>query len=299
MFGTMTIWIGAALAAAGLGGLAYLFAAAEPAPVPTRGPRGAARARTRAATAGFAALEPLLRQMAAHIARWPLGATRAQIDQRLVQGGDWLGLTADEFIALSILSSLAGAGVGAIFVALGVGGGATVAVAVVVGGWLPNLQLGHAIAERFKNVQRNLPAALDLATMCMSAGLDLPGALRQVVAHLPRRDSAIRDEIERILHALSLGHTRRRALEDFAERVPVPAVKDFVGAVVLGEEKGTPLAEVLAIQAGMLRMRRSVNAEEAAAKAGTKMMLPLMMLFGCVFLLLMGPFVIQVMTGGL
>ncbi|MEM6954133.1 MAG: type II secretion system F family protein, partial [Myxococcota bacterium] len=87
-------------------------------------------------------------------------------------------------------------------------------------------------------------------------------------------------------------------LESFAERVPTEAVRDFVGTVVQAEAKGTPLAEVLTIQAQMLRMRRSVLAEEAAAKAGLMMMGPLMIMFVVVILLLMGPFVIRLQAGG-
>ena len=70
-------------------------------------------------------------------------------------------------------------------------------------------------------------------------------------------------------------------------------------AVVQAEAKGTPLAEVLSIQARMLRMRRSVRAEESAAKAGLMMMGPLMMMFMCIILLLLGPFVVQWMGTGL
>jgi len=61
--------------------------------------------------------------------------------------------------------------------------------------------------------------------------------------------------------------------------------------VVQAEEKGTPLADVLRVQARMLRMRRSVRAEEAAARAGLLMMIPLLMVFACVFLLLLGPLI--------
>ena len=75
-------------------------------------------------------------------------------------------------------------------------------------------------------------------------------------------------------------------------------MKDFVGTVVQAEAKGTPLSEVLTIQARMLRMRRSVSAEEAAAKAGLMMMGPLMLMFVTIILLLMGPFAVRFTTSG-
>jgi tight adherence protein C len=49
----------------------------------------------------------------------------------------------------------------------------------------------------------------------------------------------------------------------------------------------------------MLRMRRSVMAEEGAAKAGMMMMGPLMMMFICVLAILIGPFVVKWMTSGM
>jgi tight adherence protein C len=70
-------------------------------------------------------------------------------------------------------------------------------------------------------------------------------------------------------------------------------VREFVGAVVQAEEKGTPLAEVLRIQAGILRMRRTVLAEEAASRAGVMMMIPLIMLLGSILMILMGSMMLK------
>jgi tight adherence protein C len=80
--------------------------------------------------------------------------------------------------------------------------------------------------------------------------------------------------------------------------VPTEAVREFVGAVIQAEEKGTPLAEVLRIQATILRMRRTVLAEEAASRAGVMMMIPLMMLLGCILLILMGSMMLKSFDSG-
>ena len=63
--------------------------------------------------------------------------------------------------------------------------------------------------------------------------------------------------------------------------------------------EGTPLAEVLRIQANMLRMRRSIMAEENAARAAVMMMLPLMLIFCAIIIILLGPFVVQSMNKGI
>jgi len=76
-------------------------------------------------------------------------------------------------------------------------------------------------------------------------------------------------------------------------------VRELVGAIVQAEEKGTPLAEVLRIQAGMLRMRRTILAEESAARAGVLMMIPLIMLLGSILIILMGSMVITTYESGM
>jgi len=100
------------------------------------------------------------------------------------------------------------------------------------------------------------------------------------------------------LQSLQLGRTRRRALEELAERVPSDAVVEFVGAVVQAELRGSPLVEVLRIQAEVSRRKRSVRAEELAAKAGVAMMGPLVLVFLAILLLIVAPMVLRLQSNG-
>lgn len=272
-----------------------LFAVELPA-VPVRGQRGTIRARARR-SGGFRALELLVRVAAAHVRRLATPEQRRRTDEALVRAGEVVGLTADEFLGLRALSAVAGLTLGLAAVVLADLGVVTVLVCTGLGAWLPASQRASAEALRYKLIDRALPGAIDLAAMCMGAGLDFPGAIDQVARNMPRRGSPLRDELERMLQELSLGRTRKQSLQAFAHRAPTEAVSEFVNAVIQGEEKGTPLAEVLSIQAGALRLRRSVMAEEAAARAGVMMILPMMMLFGTVLLLVLGPLFME-MSGG-
>jgi tight adherence protein C len=161
------------------------------------------------------------------------------------------------------------------------------------------MQLSSLAKERHKSVDRGLPAAIDLAALCMGAGLDFPGAIHHVVENMPDRNSPVRQELERILQELALGRTRQQALQSLSERVNTESVNEFVAAVVQAEKKGTALSTVLAIQATALRGRRSVLAEEAAARAGVMLMLPMLMMMVSISLILMGPLLIDMMKGGL
>jgi tight adherence protein C len=96
-----------------------------------------------------------------------------------------------------------------------------------------------------------------------------------------------------MLSGLQLGHTRKQTLLEFAHRVPIATVREFVSAVVQAEERGNPLAHVLQMQAEMLRRARTANAEEAAAKAGVKMAGPILLLVIAIMILLLGPMILK------
>jgi tight adherence protein C len=132
----------------------------------------------------------------------------------------------------------------------------------------------------------------------MGAGLDFPGAVRQVVEKSGTADDPVVEEFTLILHNLQLGRTRRSALEGFADRVPVPGVVEFVGAMVQAELRGNPVVEVLRIQAEVARRKRTVRAEEAAAKAGVAMMGPLVLVFLAIMILIVSPIVMKLQMGG-
>lgn len=289
--------VGIAMMVSGVSLGIFTLARNPPVDTPRLGMRGLKRAQALAAGGSFTSVEPLMRMVAGWVAHLPLGDRRRQIDEMLKHAGGWLGLTANEFVALS--------GLGA--VGFAIGGLAAVTLAELptvmvfffcgLGAILPYIRATGEVNRRFKEVNRSLPGAIDLASLCMGAGLDFPGSIRQIVDKAGRRDALV-EEFSFILQELDLGRTRRQALENFADRVPTEAVRDFVGTVIQSEEKGNPLAEVLRIQANMLRMRRSVMAEEAAARAAVLMMGPLMLIFCAIILVLLGPFIVNSMQSG-
>lgn len=245
----------------------------------------------------FNVIEPFMRWLARRIAALPIDDTRAKINKEIREAGEYLGLTADEYLALCAISAVGMLGVGMLIDALSDIGGIFVLMFVGFGTILPHMQVSGEIERRFKQVNRGLPHTIDLVALTMSAGLDFPGALRQVTEKTADKTDALYEEMVRILQELELGRTRKQALIAFAERCPTEAVRDFVSAVVQAEEKGNPLAEVLQIQATMLRMRRSVAAEESAARAGVMMMGPLMLIFGTIMLIILGPFAVNIASG--
>ncbi len=296
MFDSQAIIIGLGISAS-LATLVYLSLDVPLSDAPERGARGLARHNARKSGV-FGPFESVLRLLATHIATLPLEERRQKIDLALVEAGEFRGITPDEFMVLSILSAIAG--IGAASYLFATTNGLVIPLAcLLVGPMIPTLQLRSQTKDRYKAVERGLPAAIDLASLCMGAGLDFPGAIKHVVKNMPDKRSPVRQELQRILQELSLGRTRKQALHGLARRVKSDAVQEFVASIVQAEEKGTPIAVVLGIQATALRGRRSVLAEEAAARAGVLLMLPMLMIMTAIVLLLMGPLFIRMSQGAI
>lgn len=260
---------------------------------PNYGFRGLKRQRLIETASLFRHIEPIMRLIAGWLSHFPLKNVRQRLDILLIRSGDLLGITPDELIALAVLGALFFAACGGLVSRYLDAGAVWPLFGLTIGAALPFVQIRSTIRIRLIEVNRTLPAAIDIAALCMGAGLDFPGALKSIVDNTPSRSGVIEDEFSRVLRELEIGHTRKRALKALEQRLPTPAIQSFVAAVVQAEDKGNPLSETLQIQAQMLRMRRSVAAEEAAARAGALMMIPLFLLLCCILLVLFGPFIVN------
>lgn len=281
-------------AAAGAFSLAGSILAYGIASAPTRqanrlGLRGLKRQKALQSNEAWAQVEPLVRWLGVRVSGIPTDEQRDKLDAQISLAGDYLGLTPDEYIALCILSAFGCAFLGAFAGAFVDLIGILAVVGFLAGPSVPYFMITGEAEERQKVVSRGLPYVNDLLALAMGAGLDFPGSIRQVVEKSSNPDDPIVEEFTLVLQTLNLGRTRKDAMLEFARRVPTISVQEFVNALVQAEERGNPVAEVLAIQATTSRLRRSVRAEELAAKAGVKIVAPLMLvLFACIILVL-GP----------
>jgi tight adherence protein C len=248
----------------------------------------------------WATVEPLVRWTGVRVSGILSDKTRNKMDLSLTHAGDFLGLTVDEYFGVILLSSIA----------LGSFGGAAtfwsgrfaflIPVLAVVGGVIPHVIVDNARVDRFRAMNRGLPYAIDLMALSMSAGLDFPGALHQVVSKA-KANQALRDELGYILQQFQLGRTRSQVLRELANRVPIESVREFVHALLQAEERGTPVANALEIQAGAARIRRANLAENAASDMRGKMVMPTMMIVGVSMMLIAVPsaMLIDRISGGL
>ena len=266
-------------------------------PSPRFGLRGLRRQRKLAEKGSWTYIDPVVRWLGARVNGLIDDKMRASIDLKLTLAGDPMGLVPEELVALCTLMGALGLVDGFFAEHVAHMGAPLIVACCLIGASMPLSALAEATAVRLKKVNRGLPHAVDLLALGMGAGLDFPGSVRQVVDKFGSPDDPLIDELTFLLQGLSLGQTRVQVLRRFQERVPTDVVKDFVGAVVQAEERGNPVVPVLRIQADVCRQRRSVNAEEAATKAGVAMVGPLILIFLSAILLILGPTVLQLKEG--
>ncbi len=278
----------------GLLGLAIFIAVFSISSAPSRpairlGLRGLKRQRLLETNETWQGIEPLIRWLGVRVSGILSDEQHEKLNNLIALGGDYLGLTAEEFVALTMLSMAGGLGMGITlgwmfnnYFIFGM-------VGILFGLLAPYLQLGAATDDRMQEMRRGLPYAIDLMSLSMGAGLDFPGAVRQVVEKSSNPDAPIAEEFALILQSLSLGRSRKDALAEFAKRAPIETVKEFTSSLIQAEDRGNPIVDVLQIQAQASRMRKSVRAEEAAAKAGVAMSGPVMLVFFSVLILILAP----------
>jgi tight adherence protein C len=262
------------------------------------GLRGLKRQRAFEKVPLWSSLEPVVRWLGARLSGLIGDKLRQQLNREIALAGDFLGLLPEEVLGLSVLSAVAGIFVGAALGRISGLGNLVVMGCTLAGAALPHLRIAGAAAERMKDVNRRLPYAIDLLALAMGAGLDFPGSVRQVIEKSGSPEQPVVEEFTLMLQSLKLGRTRRQALEEFAERVPSDAVIEFVGSVVQAELRGNPVVEVLRIQAEVSRRKRTVRAEELAARAGVAMMAPLVFVFLAILTVIIAPILLRLQLAG-
>jgi len=165
-----------------------------------------------------------------------------------------------------------------------------------VGFKLPEIVLGFIIRKRQGIIAGGLPDAIDLLVITVEAGLGLNAAILRVGADLELRCPPLAQELLLVNQDLRTGIARDKALRNLSDRNQVEDLRIFVGALVLADRLGSSIADTLRAQADSLRTRVRQKAEEQAAKAGIKMLLPLVIfILPALIIILMGPGIISVM----
>lgn len=174
--------------------------------------------------------------------------------------------------------------------ALGQGHLALLLVAAGIGYYLPNLVLARRAACRCREIFETFPDALDLLTVCVEAGLSLERALSKVAGEIHIKSMTLAQELQLVLMEMRSGFSKEKALRNLALRSGVEDVDTLVAMLIQSERFGTSMGDSLRVHSDNLRSKRSVQAEEAAAKIALKLLFPLIFcIFPTLMLVLIGP----------
>ncbi len=159
-----------------------------------------------------------------------------------------------------------------------------------VGLMLPNLWLALAIKSRKEKVSHGMPDSLDLMVVTIEAGLGLDAALQRVSDEMKNVHPELSEELILTSLETQMGLSRSEALHNLALRTAVPEMKSLTAILIQAERFGTSIAQAVRTHADSMRVKRSQQAEERAAKTAVKLILPLILfIFPALFVVLAGP----------
>jgi tight adherence protein C len=241
-------------------------------------------------------IRPLAVRMSGTVQRFTSPTKVNRTEKRLALAGNPADLRTTDFLGLKAVSALAFSGgaflVFGILLGMGFFGIILTGAFAIVGFLVPEFWLSRRVKARQKAILLGIPDTLDLLTISVKAGLGFDQALAKVVEKMK---GPLPDEYRRALAEIRVGKSRREALRDVVTRTEVPALTNFIGAIIQAEQLGVSISKVLQVQSDQLRIERRQRAEEMAAKAPIKMLFPLVgCIFPSLFIVILGPALILI-----
>ncbi len=174
----------------------------------------------------------------------------------------------------------------------------TVIIAIVlaaVGYVVPDAVVSHLRQKRQERIFKGVPDALDMMVVCVEAGLALDMTFKRVGEEIRTLSKDLSDEFLLTNLEVRAGKPRDEALRNMALRTGVPEVQNLCTVLIQTNRFGTSLAQALRVHSESMRTKRRQLAEEIAAKASVKLLLPLVLfIFPTIFVVLLGPAAIQI-----
>jgi tight adherence protein C len=160
---------------------------------------------------------------------------------------------------------------------------------------IPDMVVSRLIQARKDNLRRALPDALDLAVVCVEAGLGLDQSLVRIGQELRTVYPALSDEFNLYNLEVNAGKKRSDALRNLGQRTDVDDIRSFAAVLIQTDRFGTSVAQSLRVFAETMRTKRRQRAEEHAAKMSVKMIPPLVLfIFPAIFVVMLGPAIIAI-----
>jgi tight adherence protein C len=219
-------------------------------------------------------------------------------EEQLIQGGmrqRWaVGVYA--LFQLAFLLALCGAmayfqrGNDGLSVLVGMG------AAVLLGWLLPRQVLYFTVRRYRRKLADALPDTVDLLGVVLGTGLALDQAMLRVSEEMEFIYPELAAEFATVVMQVKAGQERAKAFRQLVRRTGIEDIKALAAMIVQSERFGTSLSQALKVYADSLRSRRRLRAETAVAKAGIKMLIPIVLfILPALFVVTLVPGVITIM----
>lgn len=151
-------------------------------------------------------------------------------------------------------------------------------VAAFLLGWLLPKQVLHRLVRAHRQrLQEALPDTVDLLGIVLGTGLALDQAMIRVSEELQYIYPALAAEFYTVVMQVKAGQERAKAFQQLVRRTGIEDIKSLAAMIIQSERFGTSLSQALKVYADALRTRRRLRAEASVAKAGIKMLFPIVL----------------------
>ena len=169
-----------------------------------------------------------------------------------------------------------------------------IAVAFVGGLLAPDYAIGKIRKKHLAKVEAGLADALDMMVICAEAGLGMEPAIARVSLEMVHVHPALAQELARTTNELQVIVDNRVALTNMGGRTGLDSLRRLGGTLVQTLQYGTPLGVALRQLSAELRQETLTKFEERAARLPVLLTMPMILfILPCVFLIVGGPAVIQ------
>ncbi len=143
----------------------------------------------------------------------------------------------------------------------------------VVGYFYPDIWIKGIIQRRQREVLMAMPFAVDMLALSVEAGLDFVAAMQKVIEKAKR--SPLIEEFEIMLKEIKVGASRAEALRNLSWRIDLIELASFCATLIAADSVGASIGPILKNLSGDIRQKKSADVEKQAAKAATKILIPM------------------------
>jgi tight adherence protein C len=240
-------------------------------------------------TFGSRVVVPAVKWIGALFGRITPAGSIEDLARKLMIAGNPLGLGAREFYGISIASTLLGVYLAFVIIRRGTSTLNVVlsVLILILLYYFPKAWLQSKVSSRQNKVRKGLPDALDMLSVCATAGLGFDQSLQRVSEYW---DTPIGHEFGRVINEMEMGLTRREALRNLTDRLEIREVASFVALILQTEQLGMSISDTLHAQAEQMRIERRFRAQEQAQRAPIKMLIPMaLLIFPALLAVILGP----------